>query len=652
MRKKLLIITMLMIACFTFFVPNTNNVLAITEAEIAKKEYEIQIQIENLSLQILELQLKLQSAENKEEIQQQINQLELEIENLKNEKAKLQGTKVDNLYYRVLNEEQKTVAVVRNEDNKLLTNVNIPSQIKLNGQNYKVTSIGESAFSSCTNLKSVNIPNSITNIGSYAFMDCVNLTNIIIPNSVTNMSNSVFVRSGITSISLPNTITTIDTATFGMCNNLKSIVIPSNIKYINDQAFYQCENLTSITIPKSVQRIATTAFDNSNKVVIKTYKDSKAEAFAKANVIPYVLLDNDKNKTIDIAKCTISKIANQNYTGKAIKPNPTIKNGKVVLKNGTDYTVGYKNNTKLGTATVTIKGKGNYTGTITKTFKIVIGKVAGVAAKTQTTSSITLKWNKPSGSVTGYEVYMATSKKGKYKKVATITKSKTTTYKKTKLSAGKTYYFKVRAYKTISGKKKYGSYSSILTTTTKTKTPSISKVTAGNYKITIKWKRVTGATGYEIYMATSKNGKYKKIKTITKGSTTSYTKTGLTGEKTYYFKIRTYKTVAGKKLYSGYSSKKSAKAKAIKGVKLNTAYKNDGLYPVKLIFTSKKKFKWQNKENLTSGRWVTTFTGTYTVKGNKVTVTMSGNKDKKYLVIDNKNNTFWLDPKIYTDDSI
>jgi len=263
----------------------------------------------------------------------------------------------------------------------------------------------------------------------------------------------------------------------------------------------------------------------------------------------------------NIKNTTISKIADQNYTGKAIKPNPTIKNGKVALKNGTDYTVSYKNNTKLGTATVTIKGKGNYTGTVTKTFKIVIGKVAGVAAKTQATSSITLKWNKPSGTITGYEVYMATSKNGKYKKVATITKSKTTTYKKTKLSAGKTYYFKVKAYKTISGKKKYGSYSSVLTTTTKTKTPSISKVTAGKKKATVKWKKVTGATGYEVYMATSKNGKYTKIGTTTKNNKVSYTKTKLKSKKKYYFKVRTYRTVEGKKVYSSYSTVKSVKVK-------------------------------------------------------------------------------------------
>ena len=64
-------------------------------------------------------------------------------------------------------------------------------------------------------------------------------------------------------------------------------------------------------------------------------------------------------------------IPNQEYTGKKLQPKITVKDGKTELKLDTDYTVSYKNNTNVGTATVTITGKGNYKGTITKTFKIV-----------------------------------------------------------------------------------------------------------------------------------------------------------------------------------------------------------------------------------------------------------------------------------------
>lgn len=89
-----------------------------------------------------------------------------------------------------------------------------------------------------------------------------------------------------------------------------------------------------------------------------------------------------------LGNATVSTIKDQTYTGKALKPSVTVKlNGKT-LKNGTDYTVSYKNNTKVGTATVTITGKGNYTGTITKTFKIV----QPVPAKGKTFTVGTLKY--------------------------------------------------------------------------------------------------------------------------------------------------------------------------------------------------------------------------------------------------------------------
>lgn len=264
-----------------------------------------------------------------------------------------------------------------------------------------------------------------------------------------------------------------------------------------------------------------------------------------------------------ISQCTILNIANQAYTGKEIKPNVTIKNGGIILKNGVDYTVTYKNNINLGknVATAYIIGKGNYEGSIFKKFNIIVPNVTGLYANKQSQSTITVKWSKPAGAIYGYEVYMATSKSGKYTKIATINSGNTISYKKTKLSAGKVYYFKVRAFTKVGSSKKYGEYSKILSTSTKTKTPKISKLSAGKRSITVKWNKISGATGYEVYMATSKSGKYTKIVNITKGSKISYKKTGLKKGKRYYFKVRTYKTVDGKKIYGDYSSKKSVVAK-------------------------------------------------------------------------------------------
>lgn len=92
------------------------------------------------------------------------------------------------------------------------------------------------------------------------------------------------------------------------------------------------------------------------------------------------------------------------------------------------------------------------------------------------------------------------------------------------------------------------------------KTPSVS-VTAGKKKATLKWKKVSGASGYIVYRADSKSGTYKAVATIKKGSTVSYTEKNLTTGKKYYYKVCAYRTVSGKKVTGSASSVKSVKAK-------------------------------------------------------------------------------------------
>ena len=170
-----------------------------------------------------------------------------------------------------------------------------------------------------------------------------------------------------------------------------------------------------------------------------------------------------------------------------------------------------------------------------------------------------LSWNKVTGA-SGYEVLRATSKTGTYKSVKTITSGSTVSYTDKSLATGTTYYYKVRAYKTVDKKKVYSSYSSVVSAKPVLKTPSV-KLTSGSKKATIKWEKISGASGYEVYRATSKSGKYSKLKTITKNSTVSYVNSSLTKNKTYYYKVRAYRTVNGKKIYSSYSVAKSVKVK-------------------------------------------------------------------------------------------
>lgn len=159
----------------------------------------------------------------------------------------------------------------------------------------------------------------------------------------------------------------------------------------------------------------------------------------------------------------IDLISDKVYTGKAIKPTVKIYDEivdmsgnhiKTYLVKGTDYTVSYKNNTKIGTATVTINGKGKYNGTKTVEFKIVPKKVTLKGSVSDNEAA--LSWKKVKGA-TGYEVYRSVNG-GAYKKLTDV---KTTKYT-AKLSAGTSYKYKVRAYAVVNGKRVYGSWSKVI----------------------------------------------------------------------------------------------------------------------------------------------------------------------------------------------
>ena len=166
-----------------------------------------------------------------------------------------------------------------------------------------------------------------------------------------------------------------------------------------------------------------------------------------------------KINAASIAKATVSGISNKTYTGKAITQNPTVKLGSKTLKKGTDYTVSYKNNKAVGKATVTIKGKGNYTGTISKTFKINPKKTTLKTATSPKTKQLKVTYSKVSG-VTGYQTVYSTS--SKFTKATTKTASSKSTSKTISgLTKGKTYYVKVRTYKTVNGTKYYSGYSAV-----------------------------------------------------------------------------------------------------------------------------------------------------------------------------------------------
>ncbi len=278
----------------------------------------------------------------------------------------------------------------------------------------------------------------------------------------------------------------------------------------------------------------------------------------------FSLLPEKKN-----GKYYVVELDGKSYAVKALKKEKSVGKGK----KATCY-LGYVYTTK---GPVTIKGSGSYAYVGSKKY-LVSGwqKSKGVEyyyspttylrcgspttikeLSTYSSSKVQIKWEK-SEKGSGYYIYRATSKDGKYSKIKTITSVGTTSYKDKKAKPGKTYFYKIVPYysvkvgsKTTKIEGEASEISSIFT-----KDVSSLKAKAGKKKATLTWKKCSGADGYEIYMATSKNGKYKKVKTVKSVSTTKYTKSSLKKGKTYYFKVRSYKTVNGEKVYSEYSDVK------------------------------------------------------------------------------------------------
>ena len=243
---------------------------------------------------------------------------------------------------------------------------------------------------------------------------------------------------------------------------------------------------------------------------------------------------------ISISKASVTlSTSTYAYDGKAKKPGVTVKlNGKT-LKNGTDYTVSYSNNTKVGTAKVTITGKGNYTGSVSKTYSIKNNfkkaTVSGISTKAFTgkniTQSITVKYNgKTLKNGTDYTVSYSSNKN-----IGTATVK-------------------------IAGK---GSYTGTITKTFKINPAKqeIQKLTAKSKAFFVDWAQKGSATGYEIQYATNSKFTSAKKVTIKNNKTDKTTVSKLSGKKKYYVRVRSYTTVKGTKYYGAWSASKSVTTK-------------------------------------------------------------------------------------------
>ena len=297
-----------------------------------------------------------------------------------------------------------------------------------------------------------------------------------------------------------------------------------------------CGDSYTETIPATGHKSSGWIIDKTASIGVKGSKHKECTVCKK--VLETAEIPALSRISISKASVTLST-STYAYDGKAKKPGVTVKlNGKT-LKNGTDYTVSYSNNIKVGTAKVTITGKGNYTGSVSKTFSIKNNfkkaTVSGISTKAFTgkniTQSITVKYNgKTLKNGTDYTVSYSNNKKIG---IATVK---------------------------IAGK---GSYTGTVTKTFKINPAKqeIQKLTAKSKAFFVDWAQKGSATGYEIQYATNSKFTSAKKVTITNNKTDKTTVSKLSGKKKYYVRVRSYTTVKGTKYYGAWSASKSVTTK-------------------------------------------------------------------------------------------
>ncbi len=270
-------------------------------------------------------------------------------------------------------------------------------------------------------------------------------------------------------------------------------------------------------------------------------------------------------KAANAQKYVIYRSTKKSSGYKAIK---TITNPKTLSYKDSGLTLG-----KTYYYKVRAYYKSTYQQSTVKSARVQPAQITTCTVKSQNYQTVKVSWNKVAGAQ-GYYVYRSTSLKGTYKKVGTIKKGSTTSYKNTKLTSGETYYYKVSAYRSAKGKKYCGSKSVAVAGKAQPNKVTVTKASHSSGKVALSWKTVSGASGYEIYRSTSKSSGYTKVKTATK-STKSWKNSGLGRGKTYYYKIRAYRTVKGKKVYGSFSSVKSVAVPLNRWDKLLNTYRTN-----------------------------------------------------------------------------
>lgn len=476
-----------------------------------------------------------------------------------------------------------------------------------------ITSIGGEAFAFCDNLARVNIPDTVSEIGQSAFRECTSLLQVHIPEGVTTIDSWAFACcESLTSVTIPTTVTSVINAAFRNCEALETIIFlgnapkfDTNVFYeVTASAYYPAGNSTWTSSKKqnyggSITWIAGHPCDQGHKwnagemTAEPTCTESGSVTYtcdcgatytetipalghdfrngyctvcqASQLTVPTIISCYSKQQTSVKVTWTVSDGADGYELWRTTMPNDDTSwiKAKTIYGAGIDrYTnqgleIGTTYYYKVRAYIQNSDGSRIYSDFSNVDYMpaaVVFGNVYG-----KSTEVIRLNWNLVGGAH-GYQIWRmddngnwAIAKTiGDRGNVLIVDQGGVTAYSNTGLVAGNAYTYKMRAFMiTEDGRKIFGAYSDVFTVTTTPDVPVISVRSPKATRAQISWEPVSGAAGYQIWMA-DEDGTYKIVKTLV-GDTISYTKYDLTSGQTYSFKVRAFTDVNGKMTFGNYS---------------------------------------------------------------------------------------------------